>query len=163
MTQHLKSLLILSAACLLIGFLTGYFCARSKKETVRVERVVVRDTIVQEKPVYVAKKVVDSIKVSVPTIVHTSDTTYIRDTVYLNLPREEKIYENDDYRAVVSGYMPSLDAMTIYKQTEVVTNTRIQKQHWTFGIGITFGCYYGIRSRTIDGGPGLGLTFGYQF
>lgn len=36
------------------------------------------------------------------------------------LPREAKVYQDSTYRAVVSGYRPSLDTISIYQRTVFV-------------------------------------------
>lgn len=50
-----------------------------------------------------------------------TDTLRIKDTVYLPLPRVRKVYADSNYRAVVSGVLPSLDSIEIYRTNKVVT------------------------------------------
>lgn len=71
---------------------------------------------------------------------HTGDTIYVGDTL---LPVEQKIYRDNDYTAYVSGYMPSLDSLSLYPRTITVTNdiirtVKAKSRRW--GLGITAGC-----------------------
>lgn len=61
----------------------------------------------------------------------------IKDTVYINIPIQRKTYQTDDYRAVISGYRPNLDTMTIYHKREIIYE---KSRRW--GLGITAG--YGL-------------------
>jgi hypothetical protein len=142
-------------------FLVGRWTAPEPpivSEDVKVVTEVVHDTITVERPVvrYVHKT--DSIRVVV------RDTLSLHDTLYISLPREVKVYEDDRYRAEVSGYMPSLDRMDIYQQTqivekEVVRNIEVKKRtRW--GIGITAG--YGVtigREPTFSPYVGVGINY----
>ena len=50
---------------------------------------------------------------------HTGDTIHVGDTV---LPVEQKIYQDSNYTAYVSGYNPNLDSLKVYPKTVTVTN-----------------------------------------
>jgi hypothetical protein len=128
------------------------------EEVVNTVTKVVRDTDTIERPVERFIHTTDSIRVVV------RDTLRVRDTLYISLPREVKVYEDDRYRAEVSGYMPSLDRMDIYQQTqivekEVVRNIEVKKRtRW--GIGITAG--YGVtigREPTFSPYVGVGINY----
>lgn len=114
----MKKEIIIGALLLILGFVIGIICKPS-----RIERVVdiQRDTItkidthVVEKPVLVEKRVTDTMFYAV------HDTTRVKDTLYVALPREEKIYKGEDYYAEVSGYEPTLDYLEVYPKTKIVT------------------------------------------
>jgi hypothetical protein len=142
-------------------FLVGRWTAPEPpivSEEVKVVTEVVHDTVTVERPVERYVRKTDSIRVVV------RDTLRVRDTLYISLPREVKVYEDDRYRAEVSGYMPSLDRMDIYQQTqivekEVVRNIEVKKRtRW--GIGITAG--YGVtigREPTFAPYVGVGINY----
>ena len=86
------------------------------------------DTIIAYKPVPFNVYVVDTLYVPV---------TVGRDTVWAELPREAKEYRDSTYRAVVSGYRPSLDEIEVYRKkiTVTVTNTvQLPAPRWSWGV-----------------------------
>ncbi len=101
----------------------------SAADTVRVVEYH-RDTVTLEKPLYVEKRIADTIYVAV------ADTVRMRDTLYVTLPREEKVYRDSLYMAVVSGYLPSLDRIDIFRTERVVTLTVRERKRWGLGVGI---------------------------
>lgn len=137
MSSSLKTALILIALGAVL-FLLGRCSAKTPRlqaESVRVDTLYVRDTITREKPVYMRVYVRDSIYVIV------RDTLYHTDTVWL--AREVKIYEDERYRAAVSGYQPSLDWIDIFVKDRIVTQDKTQvvtvKRNARWGIGIQAG------------------------
>lgn len=116
-----------------ISFLFGKTC--KKKEIIHdIETVI--DTIIQ--PIPVPQYIVDVGEVEIPfpmDAIVKKDT--IKDTVYINIPIQRKTYQTDDYRAVISGYRPNLDTMTIYHKREIIYE---KSRRW--GLGITAG--YGL-------------------
>ena len=113
-------------------------------ETVRVDTLYVRDTITREMPVYTRVYVRDSIYVPIRDTLHRTDTVW--------LPREVKVYEDERYRAEVSGYQPSLDRIDIFVKDKIVTQDKTQivtvKRNARWGIGLQAG--YG--ATYYDGG-----------
>lgn len=101
------------------------------------------------KPIYVTKRVVDTLRV--PYVVNNTDT------LYLPLPKEEKVYEDSLYRAIVSGYEPSLDEISIYSKTKVVDHyiESVTKCRW--GIGVQAG--YGASKDGLTPYVGVGLHY----
>ena len=116
------------------------------EERERIDTLVIRDTITHHVPQYIYKHTSDTIRVPVPVPGPQPE----RDTIYVNLPRETKVYEDARYRAEVSGYQPSLDRIDIYTQTQVVTKdvTQVVKQKTRWGLGISAG--YGVTINTTD-------------
>lgn len=114
-----------------ISFLFGKTC--KKKEIIHDIEI---DTIIQ--PIPVPQYIVDVGEVEIPfpmDAIVEKDT--IKDTVYINIPIQRKTYQTDDYRAVISGYRPNLDTMTIYHKREIIYE---KSRRW--GLGITAG--YGL-------------------
>ena len=97
-------------------------------KTVR-DTIIVRDTITAYKPVPFNVYVVDTMWVPV--------TVNKTDTVWAQLPRTAKVYQDSTYRAVVSGFRPSLDTISVYQRTKVITvtnNVRIPPPRWSWGV-----------------------------
>ena len=130
-----------AVAVLLLGlsFWIGRITAqKSPNLPVKVDTLVrvVRDTIRVQNPVYLTKYV-DRVE-----LVKVTDTLTISDTLYQAVEIERKTYESEDYRAVVSGWHPSLDEIavfpkTIYVQTEV--QTQEPRKRVRLGWGVTAG------------------------
>lgn len=97
-------------------------------KTVR-DTIIIRDTITAYKPVPFNVYVVDTMWVPV--------TVSKTDTVWAQLPRTAKVYQDSTYRAVVSGFRPSLDTISVYQRTKVITvtnNVRIPPPRWSWGV-----------------------------
>lgn len=131
-------------------------------ETVRVDTVYRYDTITREMPVYTRVYVRDSIFVTVRDTLHRTDTVW--------LPREVKIYEDERYRAEVSGYQPNLDRIDIFVKDRIVTQDKTQivevkrNARWGIGIQVGYGAYVngGVVKTTPYVGVGVSwnlLTF----
>lgn len=122
-------------------------------ERVRVDTLVVRDTITREKPVCVRAYVRDSIYI------------YQRDTLYITLPREVKVYEDSNYRAEISGYEPSLDRIEVYPTTRTITQTVTRtvsvRKATPWGVGVQVG--YGIGKYGAEFYPGMYVGVGISY
>lgn len=136
MSDRLVSWLLRAATFLLffgIGFLLSRGCrpdAPQTREVIRVDTLTVFDTIVKNKPIYIAKVVdrVDTVRL----------VTVARDTVAAEIPIERKVYAEDSlYRAVVTGYLASLDSLVIWPKTTTITIDRTVREpapRWSFGV-----------------------------
>lgn len=117
--------LILSAA---LGFVGGRRTRPAAEVRTLTDTVRFRDTVTVELPVPILTTVIDTILVARPEIV------VLRDTVFARLPKEMKEYTGADYRAVVSGYQPSLDLIQVFPETISVTRTVAGKPgRWGLG------------------------------
>lgn len=156
-----------------IGFLIGFIgcilfgrCGTQKENTytdttkVRVE---VYDTIA-----YYETKCKDSVVVKYETRVLPvkKDTTAVdgdstmyasggSDSVAVEIPITQKMYETEDYRAYVSGYEPNLDSIFVRSKTITETISYIKppdKKFWKdrVGFGLTAGAGYGIIHKQAD-------------
>lgn len=112
---------LLLAASLLTAFKLGQHYAPTPPDlpvNVQTNVSVIRDTIREKQPVFLTKYV-DRVE-----LVPVTDTIRRTDTLYMAVEIERKTYQGDDYRAVVSGFRPSLEEIavfpkTVYLQTEV--------------------------------------------
>lgn len=108
-----------------------------KGDTVHV-RDTVRDTIPQ--PLKETLKCNDTVYLPI-LIDTTTDRTVEDDSIPVLIPITSKEYKTDDYRAVVSGYKPSLDSMELYKDKEIITLIpSLKKKRW--GLGLQAGYSY---------------------
>lgn len=76
----------------------------------------------------------------------------VMDSVQVELPITQKVYEDSIYRAYISGYNPNLDSIII------IPPTIVRKRRWNIGLQIGYG-------MTIEQRPnftpyvGIGLTY----
>ncbi|WP_418974527.1 DUF6808 domain-containing protein [Alistipes ihumii] len=149
---------VIALALIAAAFLLG---RRSvKPEIVKIHRtdtVVVRDTVRETvlvpKVRYLTR--VDTVLLPVP-----GDTV----EVPVLVPISRKVYEGEDYRAVVSGFRASLDTLDIFRKTQTVTNTVVQRvevpgkpKRW--GIGVSAG--YALTPQGMK--PYIGAGVQYNF
>lgn len=149
---------VIALALIAAAFLLG---RRSvKPEIVKIHRtdtVVVRDTVRETvlvpKVRYLTR--VDTVLLPVP-----GDTV----EVPVLVPISRKVYEGEDYRAVVSGFRASLDTLDIFRKTQTVTNTVVQRvevpgkpKRW--GIGVSAG--YALMPQGVK--PYIGAGISYSF
>lgn len=139
------------------GFWSAHHFRYTGPETVIktvTDTLVVRDTLRVSTPVYVTRRIVDTILV--PVMVPGG-----RDTVLVQVPREEKVYQDSSYRAVVSGYMPSLDTIDVYRREVYVTTlerVEVPPSRWSWGIQAGIG--YGGGGVTPYVGLGVQFSLG---
>ena len=138
------------------AFLIGRRVGKQGQEEViktQVDTLVIRDTIRINEPVIVERRVVDTMTIEVP------DYLVVHDTAYVNLPREEVEYRDTSYRAVVSGFLPRLEEIEIYRQDRVVTieTTRTIKERSHWGLGVQAGA--GISTQGLVPYVGIGVSY----
>lgn len=119
-------LLSIIAALLVVGaFVGGWFARGSRVEVVTrrdtlTKVVTIRDTITKYKPQYITKTE------SGKDTLYVRDTIRERDSVFIVLPRERRVYSDSNYRAVVTGVRPELEEISVYPKTQIVTTTITQ-------------------------------------
>lgn len=155
------------ALLLIIGaFVGGFFAGKGKRPDVQRDTVttvkIIHDTVTRYKPQYITKEIIGE------RLVPVIDTVKIHDTTFVSLPVEQKVYADSNYRAVVSGIHPSLDEISVYPETKIITREVTvyeQKKPTRFGVGLQvgFGAQYGIRSKQFDAGPYVGVGISYNF
>ena len=126
------------AAAVLIAFLVGQRCPRNDQGeplTPRVDTLLIRDTIKVTEPVFLTKRVVDSIPYPV------TDTLRLRDTLYVFLAREQVTWEDSLSRVYASGIDPQVDSVIHFTQDQIIIKEipviQVKKTRW--GIGIQAG------------------------
>ena len=149
----------------IIGLIIGAFllslvwrrCADSTEvvtdtifKVIKVDRPIVRESTIVRYEVVQLPIANDTICVS--------DT--IKDSIFVEVPIEQKVYSDSNYTAWVSGYRPRLDSISINHQEvsyhKLVNNSKGSKRLY---LGIQVG--YGITPRGMQ--PYLGLGVSYKF
>jgi hypothetical protein len=149
---------VIALALIAVAFLLG---RRSvKPEIVEIhttDTVVVRDTV---RETVLVPKVRYLTRVDTVLLLVPGDTV----KVPVLVPISRKVYEGEDYRAVVSGFRVSLDTLDIFRKTQTVTNTVVQRvevpgkpKRW--GIGVSAG--YALTPQGVK--PYIGAGISYSF
>ena len=151
-------LLILFAG---LGFLFGRRSVRNGPESTIIRDTVtctIIDTMVIERPVYRYSYIHDTVRTWFTTVEH--------DSVLVEVPIETKVYAEDSlYRAVVSGWHPSLDSLTIYPTTTTITiheKEKIAPPRWSFGAAVG-PSILATPSGSIHAGLGATIGLTYRF
>lgn len=142
------------AVAVACSFMVGrYVFPKQEGVSVKVKRDTVfkTDTFFRDNPVPVVKKILTT------ELVPVHDTLRVHDTLYISLPIEQKVYEDSLYRAVVSGFLASLDEIQIFSRTSTIYETVevSKKRRITFGASVGVGAFYGITTKRFDVGPGI--------
>lgn len=120
-------------------------------KVVKVDRPIVRESTIVRYEVVRLPIAADTICVS--------DT--IKDSVFVQVPIEQKVYSDSNYTAWVSGYHPRLDSISITHQEvsfhKLVNNSSKGSKRLYLGIQVG----YGITPRGLQ--PYLGLGVSYKF
>lgn len=153
----------------MFGFYRGKKYAERNSQT-RTDTVVVYKTKLVDKPVLVETRQTDFIFASFPE----ERVVYKTDSVQVEIPIEQKVYEDTTYRAVVSGFRPSLDSLLLKVPTTYITNTETQYvpkfRKWDFGVQVGVGMLFpasrigakdgpGVLTDRIGGYVGYGVTY----
>ena len=130
---------------------------RNKSEKVcDTTKVTVVDSVKKSFPVPVDSFVIRYITRSLP-IASDSATKQLRsDSVKVQIPISQKVYEDTLYRAYISGYEPKLDSITIKQKTTYITHT-IRDKESRFRIELQAG--YGLTPKGMQPYVGVGLSY----
>lgn len=119
----------------------------------KVDTLIVRDTIMQYKPIFTDKIKVDSVLIPV------KDTIVIRDSVYIYMDRDKITWRDSLCEVYASGIMPQVDSVRHFREYQYVTiETAIpvkDKSHW--GLGINAG--YGVGQGGLTPYIGIGVSY----
>lgn len=149
----------LVAAVSVLSWRLGYRSAVAESiETPKADTLIVRDTVTVEYPVPILTTITDTLLVAYPDIVIIHDTTFVQ------LPKERKEYSGKDYRAVVSGYQPSLDLIQVFPETKVVTRTISVPSRKRSHLALSLQTGYGItiQDNRITPLPYIGAGLSYS-
>lgn len=108
-------------------------------QTIKVDTLVIHDTIKVTEPVSVTKTVVDSVLVPV------TDTIRLRDTLYVFLEREQVRWEDSLAVIYASGINPQVDSVIHFTRNQIIIKEipviQVKKTRW--GIGVQAGATAG--------------------
>lgn len=170
--KTLLGLLLIAGVGFALGLGYARRTARNKPETPIISQT---DTSSSVEPIEVEKpKIKDStvihhVWVKLPIVPALPDSVPASpDSAFVDVPIERKIYQEDSvYRAVVSGYRPSLDSLLIFSKTTTITVTNTVPEYipaprrkWSFGI--TAGPSV-LATPSGQVHAGLGATIGLQY
>lgn len=149
----------LVATVSVLSWRLGYRAAVAELiEEPKADTLVVKDTVTVEFPVPILTTITDTILVAYPDIVIIHDTTFVQ------LPKERKEYSGKDYRAVVSGFQPSLDLIQVFPETKVVTQTisvpSRKRSHWALSLQAGYGLT--LQNSHITPLPYIGAGISYS-
>lgn len=162
-----KALRIIAILALLAVsfFLGGELHPKAEKVYSDTTFVAVTDTVEVERPVEVTKYRTVVSRIYVPV----TDTVRIRDTLYVTLEREQRVFSDDTtYKAWVSGYEPRLDSIRTYHRTMITTINRTvaaRQPRWSVGVGVSGGVGYVVPfngsgpTAGVFAGIGIGITY----
>lgn len=127
-------------------------------------RVTYTDTVRYAAPVARESVVVRYVAVRLPVArdtagEHLADVGKKVDSVSVQLPIEQKRYEDSTYTAYVSGYAPRIDSIFVYPRREVVTvrTVRTEWKNKRWGVGVQAG--YGLTSKGAQPFVGIGVSY----
>ena len=160
--ELLKSFLgivFIVAVSFLIGTRYGHRKAGIDPESKVIRDTVtctVYDTIVRYRPVFRYSYIRDTVRAYFTTVRH--------DTVLAAVPIERRVYTEDSlYRAVVSGWRPSLDSLTLFPKTTTITIRErevVPRSKWS--VGATVGPSV-LASPSGKVHAGIGVTAGVSY
>ena len=140
-------------------------------EKVRTDTLVVWDTVKVDSPIpYVSRELKDSLRLLVAVNSYQSQVIDSlideignppMDTIIeVSVPRWQKEYVDEQYRAWVSGYEPALDSIAIFRPTQYVTTVvRAPQKRWHIGPMVGMGI--GTADGKVVTTPyvGIGVTY----
>jgi len=149
-----------------LGFSVGQ-CTGSRSSPIEGDVAVYRDTIVDtityRQPVPVDSVVLRYVTVKLPqvdTILTKGEDIIKVDSVYVEVPIQQKEYQDSAYHAWVSGFNVNLDSISVFPKTITVTH-RIREPPKRWGLGIQLGVTYYGNNRKFD--PYIGFGISYNF
>lgn len=150
---------------LALGFCLGR-CGDSRSSPNNTDSIVVRDTII-DTVTYRQPIPVDSVVLRYKTVkLPKADTIFTKgedivkvDSVYVEIPIQQKEYQDSAYHAWVSGFNVNLDSISVFPKTITITN-HIRNPPKRWGLGIQLGAgYYGEQRKF---GPYIGVGVSYN-
>ena len=128
--------------------------APGEPQTIKVDTLVIHDTIKVTEPVSVTKTVVDSVLVPV------TDTIRLRDTLYVFMEREQVRWEDSLAVVYASGIDPQVDSVIHFTRDQIIIKEipviKVKKTRW--GLGVQAGVGAGKGGLT----PYVGVGVSYN-
>ena len=151
---------VMTILCVILLILIGILIGQKHRQKsplepteIKVDTLIVRDTIMQHKPIFVDKIKVDSVLIPV------KDTIVIRDSVYIYMDREKITWRDSLCEVYASGIMPQVDSVRHFQEYKYITiETQVPvkvKSHW--GLGVNAG--YGVGQGSLTPYIGIGVSY----
>lgn len=128
-------------------------------DSVKVDTLVVFDTITQYEPIVEERIKLEKILVPVAK----TDTMWMHDTLLVYLEREQLVWQDSLSRVYASGILPQIDSVEHFIQDRIVTieKTKVVPKPCRWGIGIHAG--YGVTiSGSVKAAPYVGIGVSYN-
>jgi len=156
MKNFLLLLLSISVFCnFYFAFERRSYIAGGGKGLVYEDTVEYVDTVPFYYPVPKDSVVIRYVTESLPVAdVREVDFPIKSDSVRVEIPITQKVYEGNQYKAYVSGYSQSLDSVFVYPSTQVI---RIRDEPKRFSFGLSVG--YGMTPKGFQPFVGLSATY----
>ena len=155
-TTFLVNALLTLACVFLFGFIIGQKHPQKlpvEPIKTKVDTLVIRDTMMYYKPIYVDRVQLDSVLVPV------LDTMMIHDTTFVYLEREKVTWRDSLCEVYASGIMTSVDSVRHFQEYKYITiETQVPvkvKSHW--GLGVNAG--YGVGKGGFTPYIGVGISY----
>ena len=155
-TTFLVNALLTLACVFLFGFIIGQkHPQKSPVEPIKtkVDTLVLRDTMMCYKPIYVDRVQLDSVLVPI------LDTMMIHDTTFVYLEREKVTWRDSLCEVYASGIMTSVDSVRHFQEYKYITiETQVPvklRSHW--GLGVNAG--YGVGKGGFTPYIGVGISY----
>ena len=130
-------------------------------DAVVCDTTTVYDTIPYYKPVPKDSVIKKYITVKLPiaepqdSVIERQDSIVTKDSVKVQIPISQKVYQDSLYKAYISGYRAELDSIFIYNKETTIT-IKPKPQRWHIGVGAG----YGMTPKGFQ--PYVGVTFSYS-
>ena len=155
-TTFLVNALLTLACVFLFGFIIGQKHPQKlpvEPIKTKVDTLVIRDTMMCYKPIYVDRVQLDSVLVPV------LDTMMIHDTTFVYLEREKVTWRDSLCEVYASGIMTSVDSVRHFQEYKYITiETQVPvkvRSHW--GLGVNAG--YGVGKGGFTPYVGVGVSY----
>ena len=152
----LVNALLILACVFLFGFIIGQKHPQKlpvEPIKVKVDTLVIHDTTMSYRPIYVDRVKLDSVLVPV------LDTMMIHDTTFVYLEREKVTWRDSLCEVYASGIMASVDSVRHFQEDKYITiETQVPvkvKSHW--GLGVNAG--YGVGKGGLTPYVGVGISY----
>ena len=155
-TTFLVNALLILACVFLFGFIIGQKHPQKlpvEPIKTKVDTLVIHDTTMSCRPIYVDRVQLDSVLVPV------LDTMMIHDTTFVYLEREKITWRDSLCEVYASGIMTSVDSVRHFQEYKYITiETQVPvkvKSHW--GLGVNAG--YGVGKGGFTPYIGVGISY----
>ena len=155
-----NKLTVILALIIFVGCVVGvfFFGRASVKDTpivsTKIERdtIIVRDTIREYFPREVSRSHIRTdnaylrLALGMPLIMLRDTVTEV-DSVWVEVPMQEREYRGDEYYVVVGGYDPYLKSVEVYPRTAYITTTETIKERKRWGVTLGVQGGYGFTPK----------------